>query len=219
MTSAIQKAKKLADSGKISKAAFEKMASDREAILKLALPWDLKLPAGKTVAKGLLAASAIPLVSIGAHFGLAALNSLIEKHRLNKSREQMFAIEPELAEIPKEQVDRAFSFLSHFAPSVAKNPIAAANFVKNLTLMPAMGDAGVVKGLVDIERGGPDSNSFFTHFVRGFGESSGKSAEKVLSGHLFPSLENTTSVSQGKDKPDKIYNNFTHEEIPIPGTT
>lgn len=183
MSKALDSAKNLVDSGKISKEAFEKMASDRDKILKSAGLTDMFT--AKNLGTAAVAAGIIPIISAGAHFGLSGLNSMLEAHRLSKSKDQMIDVEPDLAEIPKEQIDKAFSFLSHFAPSVAKNPIAAANFVKNLTLMPAMGDAGVVKGLVDIERGGPEGGDFFSHFLKGYSENVGRTTADTLEAHLM----------------------------------
>ena len=181
MKNALAKAEALVKEGSVRPEVFEMMKVADEKIS--GLPQEVKriYPGTKSL---LLTPAIIALSALGIH----GAGVVMDKLRLHRSKSNMYDVEPELADVPKEQVDDAFDFLSHFAPTVAKNPIAAANFVKNLTSMPAMGDASIVKALVDIEKG-TSSPGLTSNILSGAGHSVG--------GELGSSLGRAIRIATG----------------------
>lgn len=166
MTKAIDEAKRLRELGLIRKEAFDYMVEARDLLItKVANIFE-----SNPILQALVT-SGVATAMLG---GAAGARMLFERQKLAKSKKNMYIADPSLLDVPAQDVDRAFDLLSHFAPSVAKNPISAANFVKSLSLMPTLGDPATVQNLVNIEKG------HGSPFDAGFQEELGKGLSRNI---------------------------------------
>ena len=110
------------------------------------------------LAESPLARAAVPLAGLAAltGVGVAAANSLVDRGadavKKNTSYKQMFEEFPELAEMPRTQVDKYWKVLDDFAPKLTTNPLVAGQFISNMASYGMRGiDHNVVGQLAKIE--------------------------------------------------------------------
>ena len=147
----IEQAKRLVRMGLIRKEAYETMISSRNRIVESCSKESIKKEAAS-----FWETFKLPLIAGFGALGLAGGQAALDEYKIHRSKKRIYDIKPELKEVPKQQVEQAWEVLRGFAPSVAKNPVAASNFISNLVEMPtAGGDPATIKALTDIERGSP----------------------------------------------------------------
>jgi hypothetical protein len=104
----------------------------------------------------------------------AAYDTVSDTYKRNRAYHQMFKEFPQLAEVPREQVDKYWSVLMDYAPKMTINPLVAGQFVENMLNYGVKGiDHNTASQLMQAEAAGRNASGA-TDLSKIFGTLGGK---------------------------------------------